>query len=274
MLLFCEGTDCRVWSCSMWLDYKLCHWLLFLNLFLVLWIFFKCRIIRLIWIWLGEIWENSAVETYIILLHMILILCPVEKDTESWKLLETFCMPAWSTLAHLIEYIVNKCCSWAVHTLICCFITFVLTLNNTDDFSIWLLLENESICSNCQIGLCRHLSIFWSVLDDAWWDMTSNEMVLIIWRRYICDSLCWCHVWVALMTDLDTQAWSRRGDWLLRWSSSWRPSCWLIVFAQCTGRPDDWISKRSCCWDSCLFRPNTLVICDTDWNFFCLEVRV
>ena len=84
---------------------------------------------------------------------MVLFLRPVEKDTESRELLETFCVPAWSALAHLGEYVVDKCCSLAIHTFICGFISFIFALNDPNDFSIGLLLDDKPIRASSKVRL-------------------------------------------------------------------------------------------------------------------------
>ena len=87
------------------------------------------------------------------MLEMVLFLRPVEKDAESRELLETFCVPAWSPLAHLGEHIVDECCSLAIHAFICGFISIIFALDDPNDFSIGLLLDDKPIRAGSEVRL-------------------------------------------------------------------------------------------------------------------------
>ena len=173
-------SDIAITECCLFVLCKTAHWNVRPNLsgldnqlvlcsLLHVWLIIINRLlVRLVGVWLSQIWKNPTVQTNVVLFHMILLLCAVEENAKPRELLEPFCMPAWPSLSHLVEDIVDKGCSWVVHPLSCRLVSFVFAFNDSNHLSIGLLFEDEPICTNSyMIWLIWNISLLWCVFNDT-----------------------------------------------------------------------------------------------------------
>ena len=264
LLVLCKTTSQNVRPDLVRLDYQLVLCSIFQVGFII-----ECSLqVWLVGVWLGKIWKDPAVQTNVVLFQMVLLIGAVEEYAKPRKLLEPLCVPAWPSLSHVIEYVVDKGHSWLVHPLIRGLISFVLALDNANHLSIRLLLKDESICTDCYIVRLRwNFGLIWRVLHDAWWDMVSIQMILIIW------GIC-CFVRNTLMSYFDAHSLSQRRDRLpWRGLGSWLTRR-LFLFTHNTGSTKSGVSERTCSRNSCLFGPNTLAVCNSNRYFFSQHILV